>query len=332
MNALLSPASGEVGRVSTNLEALLQDTLDAWDTGIAMIREVSLDAPSRRRGRTVREVLLPIGSWPGTRSLADMRTAALSGDHSIPPRRLIEAEIRHRFGDVSASQLVESWSQTRQEIAAWTESGEAADEAHLLVGGATGVVPLGTLVGATAFQICVALRDTGEEGTPFDDRLLRWGLHALVDTAGAISANYLADQSAQVTRSTSQPSAQQQSAPQQPSLSLRVITSHIRVGMGADANSWRTALLPDPAPGGGPTITGGADTIIDIAAGRRSPITASARREVTVQDLGGLLEVATAMASSPDLPGGDALRAAVSTARGAGSLGRLLKARFGRDS
>jgi hypothetical protein len=322
MSALLRPAAGEIGRTSTNLEALLHDTIEAWTAGIAAIREVDLDAPSRRRGRTIRDVLLPVGGWPGSRTLADMRAAALTADHRIPPRQLIEAELRHRFGDISNSQLVDSWSQTRDDIAEWADSKDSVHEAHLLVGGPIGVIPLGTLVGATAFQICVALRDTGVDETELDDRLLRWGLHALVDTAGAISANYLADR----------PTQAQQSALPTPALTLRVLTSHIRVGMGADSNSWRTALLPDPAPGNGPTISGSAETIIDIAAARRSPITASVRREVTVQDLGGLLEVATALASSPDLPGGDSLRAAVSAARGAGTLGRLLKSRFNQES
>lgn len=315
MSALMRPGAGEIGRVSTNLQALLNDTLDAWGAGAASVSDTDPDAPSRRRGRTNRDVLLTVGQWPGTRTLSDMRQAALAGDHSIPPRRLLEAELRHNFANVSAADIAQSWANSREEIAQWSESGAAADEAHLLVGGPIGVVPLGTLIGATAFQICTAIRDTNPAGVTGDDRLLRLALHALIDTSGAISANYLADQSA-----TTSPG----------SLSLRAITPQIRVGMEAQSGSWRTALLPDPAPGSGPTISGNADVIIDIAAGRRSPITASARRDVTVQDVGGLLDVATALASAPDLPGGDALRAAVSTARGAGSLGRLLKSRLSR--
>ncbi len=318
MSALMQPGAHEIGRVSTNLQALLSDTLDAWNAGIALIPDTDPDAPSRRRGRTNRDVLMTVGQWPGTRSLSDMRQAAVAGDHSIPPRRLLEAELRHNFAHASVADIAQSWAHSRDDIAQWSASGAAADDAHLLIGGPIGVVPLGTLVGASAFHICTAIRDTNTSSAADDDRLIRLALHALIDTAGAISANYLADRSA----STSDNSLSFNS------LSLRAITPQIRVGMGARAGSWRTALLPDPASGSGPTISGNADVIIDIAAARRSPITASARRDITVQDVGGLLDVATALASAPDLPGGDALRAAVSTARGAGSLGRMLKSRF----
>lgn len=314
MSALVRPGSDEMGRVSTNLQALLSDTLGAWDAALALLPTIDMDAPARRRGRTNREVLLPVGRWPGTRTLSDMRTAAHAGDHTIPPRRLVEAEVRHTFGNASQAEIIQSWTNTRDDIAAWSGT-DADNEAHLLVGGPIGVVPLGTLVGATAFHLCVAIRDTLPVDADGDDRLLRFALHSLIDTAGAISANYLADQS--LTSSTE-------------ALSLRVITPQIRVGMGARAGAWRTALLPDPVPGDGPTISGGADVVIDIAAARRSPITASARRDISVQDVGGLLNVATALTSAPDLPGGDALRAAVATARGASSLGRMLTSRFGR--
>lgn len=321
MPQLLRPSSHEQGRATAHLNNLLHDTRNAWRIGLRLIEALDsadLDRPSRVRGRTVREVLLPVGTWPQSHSMAKMVEAAQQGNTTTPPRSLIDSDIRHHHFAAEKAQIVQSWQQTLIDIEQWESSGAAAEQALLPVGGPLGVVPLATLVGASAFQLAVAVRDAGlnepGSGAYTDDvlRLQRYGLHALTDSAGAVCARYTRDQ------------------PETEILMLRIVTAPIRVGFGASQGAWRTALLPDPVTQDGPRIDADAGVMIDMAAGRRSPLTAAARREITFADPGGLLTVATALASTPDLPGGDALRAALTATQGARGLGSFIKNKLKR--
>ncbi len=326
MTALLVPRPDEQGRASHHLDNLLGDTCRAWAIGLAAISSIDLDLPSRVRGRSVRDVLLTVGTWPESYSLAQMVGAATAGETSAPPRSLIDTQIRRDHAHADLDDIRAAWSRCSTDIEQWQSTGNAAQQALLPVGGPLGVVPLATLVGASAFQLVVALRDAGITPTSqstdapvdVDDllRLHRFGLHALIDSAGAMSARYTREH------------------PTEDLLTLRIMTSTIRVGFGATAGAWRTAVLPDPAANtgtdSGPQIDADAGVMIDIAAGRKSPITAAARREISFTDPSGLLSVATALSTTPDLPGGDALRAALATAQGARGIGSFLKNTFKR--
>lgn len=293
MSDPLHPAPGDTGRAGSHLDRLLDDTITGWDNAIAALdsarSSLDLDAPSRQRGRTVRESLLSVGQWPGGDDLTRLREAACNADTSTPPRGLVEAEIRQRFAEADLDRIRQAWLEARAAVIEWRDSGDAPTEAALIVGGPLGKVPLGTLVGASSVALDRALRDAGVE---VPAPLAHIAVHSLVDTTGAVCAHSPGD------------------------YRLIVVTPRIAVGTAVSEGSWRTALVGPALSAAGPRIEGEEAVILDIAAGRRSPLAAATRREITVSDVPGLLVVARGLATAPDLPGGEGLRTALSTIEG----------------
>lgn len=293
----LQPAPGEFGRAQSHLDRLLDDALTAWDLALAALDEaagsIDLGDFSARRGHSIREVLITIGEWPGGLSLADRRTAANSGDLTAPPQRMIDAEIDQRFGRADLARIRTAWQAARDSLADWIPV--AGDEAGLRVAGPLGVVPLGTLVGAGSVATHRVLRDAN---LTVDPELSRIALHALVDSVGAVCAQ--ADSGIDYRLAVSTPD-------------LSVVTS-------ARDGNWRTAL-PGPSVNADsvPRIIGSTEAVLEITSGRRSPVTAVARREIEVVDVPGLLRVARGLSAVPDLPGGEGLRTAFAALDGIGS-------------
>ena len=293
MSDPLHPAPGDTGRAGSHLDRLLDDSVTGWDSAIAALDStrptLDLDGPSRHRGRTVRESLLAVGHWPGGDDLTRMREAARTGDTSTPPRGLLDAEIRQRFAKADVDRVRQAWLDARAALIEWRESGDAPEESALIVGGPLGKVPLGTLIGASSVALDRALRDAGIEVPP---PLAHIAVHSLVDTTGAVCAHSPGD------------------------YRLIVVTPRIAVGTAVSEGSRRTALVGPALSATGPRIEGDEAVILDIAAGRRSPLAAASRREIAVSDVPGLLVVARGLATAPDLPGGEALRTALSTIEG----------------
>lgn len=293
----LQPAPGEFGRAQTHLDRLLDDALTAWDIALAALDDTaaSLDLGdfSARRGHSIREVLITIGEWPGGLSLADRRAAAVAGDLTPPPQRMIDAEIDQRFGRADLARIRVAWQAARDSLAEWIPI--ASDEAGLRVAGPLGVVPLGTLVGAGSVATHRVLRDAN---LTVDPALSRIALHALVDSVGAVCAQ--AESGIDYRLAVSTPD-------------LTVVTS-------ARDGNWRTAL-PGPSVTADTVarISGPTDAVLEITSGRRSPVTAVARREIEVTDVPGLLRVARGLSAVPDLPGGEGLRATFAALDGVGS-------------
>ncbi len=224
----LSPDPGERGRVSTDLDGTLQATVAAWDALLDVTEGIDLRAPSRKDGRTAARTLVVLGSWPEGRPLPAIRAAALAGDLTAEPLEAIDARVVQAHVADSPGLMRESLLRARDDIVAWAESSDVASEALLPVAGPLGVVPLGTLVAATAYQCAVAARDLEPAGVRAPDTLLAAGLAALIDTVGAVSAQ------------------------QDAAVSLTVITPQVGIGTGARDGDWRTARMSEPA---GPTLT-----------------------------------------------------------------------------
>jgi hypothetical protein len=280
----LTPTADERGRVTADLAGTLEATLASWDDLLAAVTGVDPGAPTRKAGRSAARTLVVLGSWPEGRPLPLIRRDALAGITTAEPLDAIEHRIVSAHAEGSVETLLASLQQARDEVAAWASSPDVAREALLPVAGPLGVVPLGTLVAATAYQCAVAVRDLAPAGVQATPRLEGNGLTALVDTVGAVAA--------------------QQSA----SVSLTAITPQASVGTGARDGAWRTAPVSAPD---GPALMCDAGVLLDIAAGRASAPTAYARGEIRAQDLPGLLAVAQVLAGAPGLPGTDGLRAAL---------------------
>lgn len=280
----LLPAPGERGRVSTDLKGTLDDTVGAWDDLLAAVAHVDMAAPSRKAGRSVARTLVVLGSWPEGRPLAAIRRDALAGVTTAEHLDAIEGRVIDAHVGDSREALLEALRRARDDVATWAASPDAAHEALLPVAGPLGIVPLGTLVAATAYQCAVAVRDLAPAGATAAPRLLAHGLAALIDTVGAVAS-------------------QQQSA-----LSLAAVTPQVSIGTGARDGDWRTARVEAPE---GPAVICDAGLLLDIASGRASAPAAYARGELRAHDLPGLLVVAQVLARSPGLPGTDGLRSAL---------------------
>lgn len=293
----LDPAPGDFGRAQSHLDLLLEDALTAWDLALAALDAsagtLDLGDFSARRGHSVREVLITIGEWPGGTNLAERRAAAQAGDLTPPPQGMIDADIDQRFGRSDLPRIRAAWQSARDSLAAWIP--DAPGEAGLRVGGPLGVVPLGTLVAAGSVATYRALRDAD---ISVDPALAQIALHALVDSVGAVCAQ-------------AQPAVDHR---------LAVITPEIQVMTCARDGGWRTAR-PGPAltTDSTPRIIGATEVVLEMTTGRRSPVTAVARREIEVVDVPGLLRIARALSAVPDLPGGEGLRAAFTAFDGVGS-------------
>lgn len=280
----LSPAPGERGRVTADLGGTLQATVEAWDELLAAVADVDMAAPTRKGGRTAARTLVVLGSWPDGRPLPAIRRDALEGLLTAEPLDTIDDRVvaAHAYGP--RDHIMDSLQRARDEVATWASSPDVEREASLPVAGPLGIVPLGTLVAATAYQCAVAVRDLGPAGITTPPALLARGLAALVDTVGAVAAQ------------------------QEATLALTALTPEIGIGTGARNGDWRTVTVTEPE---GPTLLCNAGLLLDIAAGRASAPAAYARGDIRAQDLPGLLTVAKALAAAPGLPGTDGLRTAL---------------------
>lgn len=280
----LTPRPGERGRISHDLRGTLAATIDAWDCLLRAVERVDPSAPSRKAGRVAGRTLVVLGTWPEGRPLEAIRRDALQGITTAEPLDDIEARVITAHGRSDRAALMDSLRRARDDIADWASSPDVDREAFLPVGGPLGVVPFGTLVGATAYQCAVAARDVAPAGAASVPELSAHGLEALIDTVGAVAA--------------------QQGA----ALSLVAMTPQVSIGTGARDVDWRTVRVASPE---GPSLACDAGVLLDIAAGRISAPAAYARGEIRAEDLPGLLHVATVLAKAPGLPGTDGLRTAL---------------------
>jgi hypothetical protein len=298
--------------VSADLPATLEATVEAWDHLLAAVARVEMPAPTRKPGRSAARTLVVLGSWPEGRPLSAIRRDALAGLTNAEHLDTIEGRVIAAHVDDTREELMESLHRARDDVAGWAASPDVVREALLPVAGPLGIVPLGTLVAATAYQCAVAVRDLEPAGVVAPPRLLAHGLTALIDTVGAVAAQ--------------QQSAQQQSAQQQSALSLMAITPQVRVGTGACDGNWRTAGVEAPE---GPALICDAGLLLDIASGRTSAPAAYTRGDLRAQDLSGLLDVAQVLARSPGLPGTDGLRAALQAYDSSAAMARAVSGAVG---
>jgi len=280
----LIPEPGERGRVTDDLPGMLAATVAAWDDFLAALSSVDMSAPSRKEGRTAARTLVVLGSWTEGRPLAAQRRDALAGTTTAEHLDAIEDRVIAAHVDDPHDELMAALHRARDDIAQWASGPEVDQEALLPVAGPLGIVPLGTLVAASAYQCAVAARDLAPAGVIASPDLLAHGLTALLDTVGAVASQ------------------------QGEALTLTALTPQVSIGTGARDGDWRTARV-DSAQG--PTVMCDAGLLIDIASGRASAPAAYARGEIRAQDLPGLLVVAQVLARSPGLPGTEGLRTAL---------------------
>ena len=293
-SADLAPVAGDRGRISADLNGTLEATTGAWDDLLSLLGRFDLRDPSRKSGRSAGRILVVLGSWPEGRPLSAIRADALAGITTAEPLKDIEARVvdAHEYDPG----LIASLQRARDDIASWSASDEVASEALLPVGGALGVVPMGTLVAASAYQCAVAALDLAPCGVQAPNSLLDTGLVALIDAVGAVAAQ------------------QHAGTPANP-LRLGVSTPTITVATSSAGAAWRTVIL-DELPKNVPSLSAPTADVLDIASGRSSAFTAYADGRIHAEDLGGLLRVARMLATAPGLPGTEGLGTALAAYAG----------------
>jgi hypothetical protein len=304
-HAPVAPTGDECGLASWEQGDLAGLLLPAWDEFAEIAAVVDLDAPSRVRGWSARDVCIHLGSWPGSRTLQRMRDEALLDDIDEADRRAgtfdqashNEAVLEARAGAPRAEVLA-ALRESRGEVATFLGSDEVRRLGTRQVRSVLGPLPLVTLVAAAASELAVHALDLGPAGAPPPTPgLLSSGLAALVDTTGGLAAR------CELTASGA------------------CLTPAGGWAFSAVPGAWTTLELP-AAPGAWPTVHGDADVVLDASAGRRAVPPLLARRELRLQHVAGLLALAPIVEGVPGLPGGPALQAAVRNLRG---IGRLLR-------
>jgi hypothetical protein len=307
----VEPSSGECGIASWEPGDLAALLLPAWDEFAQIAATVDLDAPSRVRGWTARDVCVHLGSWPGARTLERMCAEAQADDLDLDdPRAGTFDQTSHNEAVLAAraaaprAEVVAALTESREAVAAFLSSDDVRRLGLRRVRSVLGPLPLTTLVGAGAYELAVHALDLQPAGALEPSQaILTAGLAALVDTTGALASRC------------------------ELSASAACLAPEGGWAFAATPAAWTTLELP-AVPGPWPTVLGDAPALLDASSGRRSVPPMLARRDLRVHHMAGLLALAPIVEAVPGLPGGPALRAA---ARWVGGAGRLLSLpRLGR--
>jgi hypothetical protein len=267
-------------------EQLAQRTIRAWELFVDVAATVDLDGPTRSRQRSAREMVIALGTWPDSRGIPGLLADAHAGATSTESmkesaRRLAEAHADAPDEEVRAS-VVASLQQTRD----WLRSGDLEHNGLLPTPSPLGVLPMGTVVHAAAYQLAVTARDllpAGAEPQPALDEL---GLASLIDATGAVAAR-----SGLVAAAVA--------------VGRRSI-----VGTEIFDGGWTTTFADNEEH---PAVLAPEEMLLDLAGGRAD--FGAATRQLRFRDPRGLLALAPIVDEIPELPGGPLLRRTARFAR-----------------
>lgn len=296
-------ATGPRGLADTDPEVLGGPVLACWDAFLDLVTAPSTDLsrPSRLPGWSGRDVCVHLGAWDGTSPMTEILEAARSGrvdDHGSPDAGN-EATVRaHRGAD--DDEVVQALVRARDAVEAFLEGPELAALGRVTVGSGVGPLPVLSLVHAATYELAVHGADLAPCGAPAPGPLLQdRGLAALVDVTGALAARS---------------------------------GVHFALTASTPDGGWRFTSSPDGwtterTPGGafdGVGVRGTAADLLDASAGRVAVPSLLLSRRMVVQELPQWMRLAPLVAEVPGLPGGAALRGAVSgLGRVSGLLGRF---------
>jgi hypothetical protein len=298
--------SGAVGVADLPLTDVRDAVLAAWDAFLELVTApgTALDRPSRLPGWSGKDTCIHLGQWPDSQVLEGVLASARAGGAGRPPHPDRENDAlvaAHR--DATAAEVVDAVVRARDRLAAFFASDDAVRLGRTPSRSAVGPLPVLSLVHAGCYELAVHALDLRPCGAPAPPpALLHRGLGALVDVTGALAARSGVAMS----------------------LTAQGDTGGWRFQ--AELDGWRTG----PAPAGafdGAGVQGATADLLDASAGRANVPALLLRRRLHVQDLPAWLRLAPLVEEVPGLPGGAALRGAVSGISGFGAgVGRL----FGR--
>ncbi len=268
---------------------LAEQTVTAWTDFLDVVADVDVDAPSRVKKTTAREILTRVGTWPQSRDLSQILTDAVGDDAGrIDQDKLDDRVVELNEGRPRA-EIFAAIERSRDALSQWlgnNPQGHASfDEVAVrLVSTPLGALPLITYMHAAAFQLAVSARDLSVAGASESQDLSMAGLRALVDTTGALAAR--AEIDAQFSTVT-------------PAGSVFTVTG---------PGSWIAGSIDQVGGRDFAGVEGPIGTVLDIASGRQNPLRRITSRDVSVRDVPALLRLAPIAYDNPGLPGGPLLR------------------------
>jgi hypothetical protein len=302
----LVPSPGERGLATSDPDRLAASVAQSWALFGAMVDDVDLDAVTRAKGLTAREVVIPLGAWDDNRPLPALLDEARQGVVGEHDQGALVDRMRAVHRDESDADIREALRRQGDEMESFLFGPDVAELGHLPVASMLGTLPVLTFLHAATYPLATSALDLERAGARVPDLLLDNGLLGLVDTIGALAAR------------------------QGLTASIAAITPTGVVGTGAADGSWRTTRLDaaglevDLPAAAGPSAEGTTRLILDITSGRADIPTAIRRREIAVHDLGGLLALAPVVEQVPGIPGRAALVGAIrATGAIAGAWKRL---------
>lgn len=295
----LVPSPGEQGVLSSDPAAAAARTLASWDDFIELAERADLQAVGRAKARLGREVVLPLGTWPQTRSLAQVLADAAAGRVTEPvdlqdqERRVLAAH-----ADASDAEVVKGLRVARDDLATFLATAPATRTLEQATASLLGALPVLTVLHAAAYQLAVCALDLEPCGVRAPTALLERGVVALVDTTGALAAREGVDGS------------------------ITAVMPGSVWGFGAHRGAWRTVQLDTTgAVPSGPAVEAMARVILDVTSGRDHNVPRLWREGALVtHDLPGLARLSPILEQVPGIPGGPALRAAARALSGIGKV------------
>lgn len=288
----LIPSPGERGLATSDLDRLAASVAQSWALFASLVDDLDLDAPTRAKGLTVRDVVVPLGAWEDNRPLAvllDEAQRGVVGDHD--QAALVDA-VRAAHRDEPDEAVREAVRRQGEQMDGFLY-GDGVEELGLApVASMLGTLPVLTFLHAATYPLATSALDLERAGAVVPDVLLGNGLLGLLDTVGALAAR------------------------QGLTASLAAITPTGVLGTAAVPDGWRTAAisldeLGDLPQAAGPSVQGTTRLLLDVVAGRADVPTAWARKEIAVHDVPGLLALAPVVQEVPGIPGRAALVAAI---------------------
>jgi hypothetical protein len=298
----LIPSPGGLGLASDDPDRLASSVAQSWALFAALVDDVDLDAPTRAKGLTAREIVIPLGAWTDNRpldQLLDEARRGVVGDHD--QSGLVDA-VRAAHAEEPDHAVRDAVRRQGEAMESFLFGPGAGESGTLPVASMLGTLPVLTFLHAATYPLATAALDLESAGARVPDRLLDNGLVGLTDIVGALAAR------------------------QGLTASISATTPTVTVGSGAQGGAWSTRLLDDPGTDLGPGVRGSTRLLLEVTAGRADVPGAYRRGELGVEDLGGLLALAPIVEQVPGIPGRAALLTAIRASQALGSVLRL----FGR--
>ena len=306
----LVPQAGERGLASAvpaQVAALLDD---AWAGLLHVAADVDLDAPSRLKGWTARDVLVHLGTWDERSEVAErLDEARTSQVVSEDDRDARNAALVAEHHDASREEVLDALTAARARTADLLARPDADVVGRRWVGSLVGDLPLTGLLVAQAYELAVHALDLAPAGAGRPSpALLDAGVGALVDVTGGLAAR------------------------QGLTAGFCVVTPGGSWAAGTVEDAWTTVrlggdVLARDLPW--PALEGAAEDVLDASAGRALAAQLVLTRRLRLHDVPGLLRLLPALEAAPGLPGGSAARAALQAARQTGGLAGRVAGRVG---